>query len=374
MDGEEGEVKVLTVIENYNPWVVGGAEVTIESYINYLSAHYRVEYKVLTGFHTKIRTSNSLRNISRTLFAVSDEKRPVILDVISYIVNAFTFIFTYISFRPDVVEFVPNNYSLYPLIFLSTYLKIPFVISVHNHSFSDNISSFGKWIEIVKKRIRLKVNSTQIIKVMTISEFMKKSLVKFGFDLDRVAVLHNPIEKVFEPTTAKNYAVFASRLIKEKGVTHVLKAFKKIKDLDLYVYGDGEQRKIVEEYSKKYPNIKYLGKVSENEVLESIRNSFCIIAHPIFEEPYGRYIIHSLSTLKPLVSTYSGAVSEIIKNNYTGLLIQKSDVEALIKSVKKLQNDPKFYKTIVLNLEKERKKFFIADKALIRLAILSQKI
>jgi len=362
-------MKVLTVIENYKPFNIGGAEITIESYISFLTSNNLIEFNILTGSHTKVADYKREKNVIRILRGVEGESRPFFLiQIFNVLFNLLMFSFTVIFSRPNVIEFVPNNYSLFPLIYISIILHLPIIISIHSNTFSEKVPSIANWLDQVKKSIINYINEKSQIGIITISHFMKKELINVGFKSSRIAVLHNPILKMNPRSDHQNYAVYASRLVEEKGLEYVLKAFSKI-PLDLHVFGDGKQRMMVELYSLKYPNIKYFGRVTEEKVTEAIEKCFCIVSHPLYEEPYGRYIVHSLTFLKPLISTYSGAVPEIIINRHNGLLIKKRDLSSLIAIVNELITNPSLYIRIVKNLEIERLNFLIERIAKERLNI-----
>lgn len=350
-------MKVLTVIENYDPFIIGGAEITIESYVKFISSEYKANFKVLTGEHTKINNYSKLNYVSRDLKGVDDKKRNLIIEQFNLIYNIFVFLKNVFDYKPDIIEIVPNNYSLYPIIYVSTLLKFRIAISVHNHSFYENVPSLFGWLGLLKRKIVHNINHSKKSEVITISKYMRDGLLEAGFSKDTVTVLNNPIDKAFPEKKSENYAVFASRLVPEKGIEYVLKAFAQLPEFQLKVFGDGTLVKVVEQYQRDFPNIRYYGKVSEDEVVSSVENCFCLVAHPLFEEPFGRYILHSFSTLKPLICTYSGAVPELIKDHYSGILIKKRDVNGMVKAIQELQNDKRLYSKIVHNLLGERNKY-----------------
>lgn len=369
-------MKVLTVIENFTPYIVGGAELTVETYIDHIISGYDVHYRVLTGKHTNIGTlpEKESLDVSRQLIGVDKERYSFPFQLFSIAFNLVLLVYNLLTYKPEIIEFVPNNYSLYPLIFLASILRYPLIISVHNNSFGEKVPSIGGWLDLLRKHIIGYLNESTHTVVVTISMYMKLSLTKAGIDSRRMIVLYNPIVKMYPQTLRGNYAVFASRLVKEKGTEIILKAFASQTDVQLYIYGDGDQRSLVVEYANKYPHIKYFGKVSEQDVVDSIRGSSFIVAHPMFEEPFGRYILHSFSTLKPLISSYSGAVTEMIHDHENGILVQKGNIQELQNAINEIQTNNGLYMEIVSELKTKRHQYDIDTVAKMRLCILSRRI
>lgn len=363
-------MKILTIIENYNPYIVGGAELTIESYINYISKKYHVKYRILTGIHTKINGYQKIKSVHRLLRGVDSEQESILVTILNININILNIILLIIMFRPSIIEFVPNNYSLYPLILFVKLIKYPFIISIHNNSFSNNVISTGDWISYIKKQIINNVNNKEQASIITISKFMKRKLISAGFKSTKIKVLYNPITTMYKLSTKGNYVVFASRLVEDRGVNYILEAFKKLKNNKILIFGDGPLKNKVINISSKYNNIIYMGKVTEKQIISYIRDSFCIIAHPLADEAFGRFVIHSFSTLKPLIATYSGAIPEMITNNHTGLLVKKRNKKAIIEAVTILSNNKNLYNKIVLNLKAERSKYLISKIAEKRLDII----
>src|SRR5690606_22162053 len=127
-------------------------------------------------------------------------------------------------------------------------------------------------------------------------------------------------ETVFTENRKKKYSkkfVFISRVIKEKGIGTILKAFENLDasySVDIYgPIGKGDYAE--EELNKR--NCKYKGVVPANRVIEILKKYDVLLLPTFFEgEGYPGIIIESLSIGMPVITTKWKAIDEIIIHNY----------------------------------------------------------
>lgn len=87
-------------------------------------------------------------------------------------------------------------------------------------------------------------------------------------------------DEPFKPIDEKRKSiVYAGSLTSKYGVLDLIHAFinSQLLDYTLDIFGDGEDRKIVEDYSKKYNNIFYHGFVSHDKIDEILTNANILI-------------------------------------------------------------------------------------------------
>ena len=125
------------------------------------------------------------------------------------------------------------------------------------------------------------------------------------------------------------------------------------------IIGEGSELEKIKEYIKKknLNNIHILGKISNDKVLDLYSKSKIIIAPSIWPEPFGRFILESMATGTPLVTTNTGGTPEGIKNRETGMIVEPNHPEQISKAIKELLNNKNLYNKIVKNLRKEAKKY-----------------
>lgn len=137
--------------------------------------------------------------------------------------------------------------------------------------------------------------------------------------------------------------VFTGSLQKHNGIVEVVEAFKKLQDYDveLNIYGKGEFRDYVIETSKRYPNIKYCGTRSNDDILEIQREAYLLI-NP---RPVDNYI--SQVTFPSKIFEYMVSGTPVLTTKLNGFheeyfdtmyFIENNDVDSIIEGMKYVLN------------------------------------
>lgn len=134
--------------------------------------------------------------------------------------------------------------------------------------------------------------------IITVSEFSKKEIMSF-FDLkeENVSVVYDSVRDNFRYIKAEypdQYILAVSSMAYHKNFIGLIKAFKLIKNkrIKLYVVGGinkkifGEKSLDILKYLENNPNIKYLGRVSDEKLVELYSNAQCFV-YPSFYEGFG---------------------------------------------------------------------------------------
>jgi glycosyltransferase involved in cell wall biosynthesis len=135
--------------------------------------------------------------------------------------------------------------------------------------------------------------------------------------------------------------VLSSRLIEIKGVIPFINLFKKLKNVSLFILGDGELFSVIEERIKRENlSIKLVGFVPESEVVRyyAVADLFVL---PSLKDPSPLSPIEALAANLPLlVSSRIGNYMDVINEGLNGWgydpLNEKELVEELVKKISKL--------------------------------------
>jgi glycosyltransferase involved in cell wall biosynthesis len=188
---------------------------------------------------------------------------------------------------------------------------------------------------IWKKRIQKYDKKTvkEIDKIVTISEYASQALKDY---YNTTPLIINPPAdtKIFFNKPQKGYYLIVSRFEPGKRVEIAIEAFKKMPDKTLFIEGSGSMDKYLHNLADGYKNIKFLGRVSTEELLSLYANSIAFIATAHYDE-FGMPLVESMASGKPVIAVNQGAYPEVIVNGKTGVLVEGTP-EGIISGVNKI--------------------------------------
>jgi glycosyltransferase involved in cell wall biosynthesis len=166
------------------------------------------------------------------------------------------------------------------------------------------------------------------------SNFVKKTLIKWGIEAEKISVLPHFSSTRWEKTNpiisddtenklakSEKYALYFGSISREKGIDTLLEIFSKIDGLKLYLAGEMENDYKIIETEK----IKLLGHLGQNKLKNYIQNASLVISPSQLPETFGLIALEAISLGKPFVGFNVGAQSEIIKNGENGFLVESKD-------------------------------------------------
>lgn len=175
---------------------------------------------------------------------------------------------------------------------------------------------------------------------ITISEFVKKQLIKGGVSSDKIHVKYNFVNAPFipQPIEIYNRYLYVGRLSTEKGVTNMLDAFNhpKLRNYKLTIVGDGPYMSLVQNAVANNSNIEYLGKLSLADTYLLMSKSKALVFPSIWHEPFGRTVVESFAVGTPVIGSKLGGVTELIQDGYNGYLFDPYNIDSIVDSIIKI--------------------------------------
>jgi glycosyltransferase len=159
----------------------------------------------------------------------------------------------------------------------------------------------------------------------------------------------------FAPQT--KIVLYAGRLDEVKGVIFLIKAFKKVletnENIHLFIAGDGDFNQLITAAQDICTKVTFSGKLDRKRLYE-LYNIVDIGAVCSIHEEFGYIALEMMMHEIPLIVTDTGGLSEIIKNNVTGIKIpivsgdnkRIVDIEALSEKINLLLHNPTLRKEI----------------------------
>ena len=199
------------------------------------------------------------------------------------------------------------------------------------------VNSIIKWF---KMKAFKKAN-----RIIAISNKVKEFLIEyFKVPISKIEVIYNGIDfdrfLSFQKTDADWEPVFGTiaRLDRIKGHIYILKTLKRLKKknakLPKFIFvGDGSERENLECFAKEngLSNVKFVGEILDvGEYLKQID----VFIFPSLSEGLGVAIIEALTAKKLIIASNIGGISELIKHNRTGILVESANVDDLYEAMK----------------------------------------
>jgi glycosyltransferase involved in cell wall biosynthesis len=201
----------------------------------------------------------------------------------------------------------------------------------------------------------------KVSKYIALTNFCRNKFIEAGFPSENIAVKPNFISNPPEPRFGGDYALFAGRLSREKGIHVLLEAWKGI-DFPLKICGDGPERANIE---KNLPeNAELLGRVQPEKVMEFLSGSRFLVFPSVWYEGFPRIIVESFAAGKPVVASKLGSAAELVENVKTGLLFEPGNSAELHKHLKSMIAKPDYATALGRNALDVFQRQFSADKNL----------
>ena len=183
-------------------------------------------------------------------------------------------------------------------------------------------------------------------------EYLKKINI---FDQNKLFVLRDPViqlheflkkknEKIEDLKIEKNNLIISiGRLTRQKNLILLIRAFKKIlikyPNYHLLLLGEGEQKKLLTEETKKLKiqeRISFLG--YQKNVYKYLLNSDCFILTSLWEDPGFVLIEAALANTLIISSKCPNGPNEILSNGQNGFLFQNNNLSDLLNKFEEFKN------------------------------------
>lgn len=175
------------------------------------------------------------------------------------------------------------------------------------------------------------------------SNFLIKKVNEMGFKR-RIEYLPNFVDlKDFTPCYehSERSVCYVGRLSKEKGIETLMNAVKGV-DIHLKIIGDGPLMETLmnKKNTEKFHNITFLGFKSGDEIKNETRNTMAVVVPSEWYENNPRSAIEAFASGKPVIGSRIGGISELVRDNETGLTFESGDVGDLREKIQYMLDNP----------------------------------
>lgn len=278
------------------------------------------------------------------------------------------------EFTPDVAHFHIFQHQISPSVFGPLQKKkIPLVLTLHDlkpicptykmytndevceacrggkfyHCFVKKCtmgSRFKSLINTVEMYLHYYLGYYQNVdRYIAVSQFYRNKMIEFGFSPEQVVYIPNYIDaaKFDRPYSDQGYGLFFGRLSYEKGLDHLLDAAALTPEIPLYIAGTGPSDAQLKQAvaDKNLTNVKFLGFVSGDELLDLISKASFTVIPSIWYENCPMSVLESLALQAPVIGADIGGIPELVDHEKDGYIYPSGDSRALADVMTKMMRD-----------------------------------
>jgi glycosyltransferase involved in cell wall biosynthesis len=147
--------------------------------------------------------------------------------------------------------------------------------------------------------------------------------------------------------------VYAGRLVKEKGIDVLVRAFDivrtRIPEAKLVIAGTGPDKNQLERLIQdlgSIKNISMLGHLTQSDLKEQSKAAWVQAVPSRWAEPFGLAAVEAMMEGRAVVASATGGLKEIVEHGQTGFLIPPDNPEALAEKLSLLLSDRSLAETM----------------------------
>lgn len=229
-------------------------------------------------------------------------------------------------------------------------------------------------LSIEHKRMEWKTIAESCTRMIAPCYAIFEAMQRNGLDKDKITILPHGIPlPAFVPSfppviNGKIKFFYVGRICYVKGLHILLQAFSLVNNphIELHLIGgtgNKTERRYEHQLKKQYSSdsrIVWHGKVTPEQVFNTIRD-FHILVHPaIYLEVFGLNIAESLAMGKPVLATRCGGAEMQIEEGVNGWLVEPNHVEELTKKIQEItvrfnQYKPEYLTRKVISIQEHCK-------------------
>lgn len=183
--------------------------------------------------------------------------------------------------------------------------------------------------------------------ILVPSEYLKRMVVRWGVSEARVTVIYNALPPDAQAVTLSQkearmqlgllldhaLLVTVGRLVRWKGIDHLIAALRRVPQARLLIVGDGPDRQRLTALAADLGSrVTFWGAVPRDRVALALRAADYKVLYSGYEG-LSHVLLESLNAGTPVIASDKGGNPEVVQHNVNGLLVPYVDVDALAQTL-----------------------------------------
>ena len=177
---------------------------------------------------------------------------------------------------------------------------------------------------------------------IALTEFARQKFIAGGLPAEKLFVKPNFLSA--DPgigTGDGGYAIFVGRLVPEKGIATLLKAWKQSQGLmPLKIVGSGPLEYEVAQAAAGSIGIEYLGGLERADVIRLMQNASVLVFPSLWYEGLSMTILEALAVGLPVIASDLENFETLVLDGVTGMRFRSGDSDALARAVVRASQNP----------------------------------
>lgn len=359
----KNKIKIIQVTSFYAPHI-GGMEMCAQEISERLAAQgYQVEVFTsnifpvsVDSYHDRLPSTPNLK--IHYLRSLEIAHTPIIFSLF------FRLLFTP---RPDCIHLHIGQSFTPEVVWLVAKLRhLKYV--AHLHLDVKASGHFGFLLPIYKKLILKQVLQSADRVIVPTSDYVALVNRKYQLPKEKITMIPCGVDLgKFKPKPLNlrqpTKILFVGRLTAQKNVPLLIKSFKSSlsrvdANLSLHLVGEGEKKtqiiRLIEK-EKLTDKVTLYGALRGQQLYDIFRASDIFIL-PSREESFGIVLIEALASGLAVIASDIPGIRNVIKNNYTGLLVNPK-IADITRAIKKISTDSEFRSSLITHGLHDVKKY-----------------
>jgi glycosyltransferase involved in cell wall biosynthesis len=176
---------------------------------------------------------------------------------------------------------------------------------------------------------------------LTPTNFVKSKLCQGGLPAERILVKPNflPSDPGLGPGDG-GYALFVGRLSPEKGLTTLLRCWRRVPEFPLKIAGSGPMLDNVRSQARDLPHVSVLGFQERIEVLDLMKKAAFLVVPSEWYEGFPMTVVEAMGCGTPVVASDLGSLREVVVEGMVGARFKPGDADDLFSQVMRFLSQP----------------------------------